>query len=71
MGCMCTNATKEDPNGRYSEDLMPKSKPRSMGVEEAKGEIKQLENHMEEELEKPNSASNDEPCHVGKIRLHN
>jgi hypothetical protein len=40
MGCVCTNATKEDPNGRYLKDLMPKSKPRSMGGEEAKGEIK-------------------------------
>jgi hypothetical protein len=29
----------------------------------AKGEIK--------ELEKPNNASNDEPCHARKIRLHN
>jgi len=42
MGCVCTNATKEDPNGKYSKDAMPKSKPRSMGGEETKMEIKQL-----------------------------
>jgi hypothetical protein len=41
-GCVCINAIKENPNGRYSNDLLPKSKPRSMGGEEAKGEIKQL-----------------------------
>jgi hypothetical protein len=41
----------------------------------AKGEIKELEELGEpsrvKELEKPNNASNDEPCHVRKIRLHN
>jgi hypothetical protein len=31
MGCTHTNATMEDPNGRHSKDLTPKSKPKQLG----------------------------------------
>jgi len=35
-----------------------------------RGDKNNLENHMKE-LEKLNSASDDEPCHVGKTKFHN
>jgi hypothetical protein len=40
-GCTCTNTIEEGPNGRCLKDPKPKSKPRMLGGEGAKEEIKQ------------------------------
>jgi hypothetical protein len=51
--CIYTNTIREGPNGRHSKNLTLKSKPKLLGQKGAKGEIKEIKNHMGKNLKSP------------------